>query len=534
MQLPKSPTKVMELITDFADEKRAQLCRDIKHRIETGERYSITADEWTSTANKRYMNVNLHGQKGFTASLGLVRIQGTFTSERTLEAVKEQLHVFGVDMEKHCVASVTDGAAVMVKYGRISPSEFQACYTHAIHLAVCDMLYKNSEDAQVAVEVVESVEADVIDNVDVHDEDEIEIDEDIQENENYVDASEGNRNVHFKPTIKTVMGNVRKDVKKFRKSSKQNETLQKYVAEEHGTELKLILDVKTRWNSLQSMLTRYVKLRSCIKKTFIDCGAQSAVSDDEFVTVQQLASILEPVKVTSDALCRDDATLISADGALKFLFMKLGDLGSQSNVFSEQLLESLKERIEARRNIPVTSLLHYLHNPEGYNASRTSLGDFPKASRASIHKLAIGLFNRLSFRDPCEGESQSAAMQDEDDEDHEVEMLDMPEENLPTASVSLQEQLQKYIDDSLEVTLPDTNLTSLSLEFKVLENQKKRTANLEHLYQALLTIKPSSVEAERIFSIAGNFATKIRSRLSDRSLCALVFLKKYFLMCDNL
>jgi uncharacterized protein (UPF0262 family) len=113
-------------------------------------------------------------------------------------------------------------------------------------------------------------------------------------------------------------------------------------------------------------------------------------------------------------------------------------------------------------------------------------------------------------------------------------MLDMPEENLPTASVSLQEQLQKYIDDSLEVTLPDTNLTSLSLEFKVLENQKKRTANLEHLYQALLTIKPSSVEAERIFSIAGNFATKIRSRLSDRSLCALVFLKKYFLMCDNL
>ena len=44
-------------------------------------------------------------------------------------------------MAKHGVSSVTDGAAGMLKYGRISPGEFQACYTHAIHLAVCDLLY---------------------------------------------------------------------------------------------------------------------------------------------------------------------------------------------------------------------------------------------------------------------------------------------------------------------------------------------------------------------------------------------------------
>ena len=296
--------------------------------------------------------------------------------------------------------------------------------------------------------------------------------------------------------------------------------------------MKLILDVKTRWNSLQSMLTRFIKLWSCIKKAFIDCGTQSAVSDDEFVIVQQLASILEPVKVTSDALCRDDATLISADGALKFLFVKLDELDSQGNAFSKPLSESLKKRIEARRNIPVTSLLHYLHNPDGYHTSVTSPGDLPKASKASIQKLAIGLFNRLSCQEPGDHESQPTATQDEDDD---VEMLDMPDvSDVPTASASLEDQLQKYIDDSLEVTLPDTNLKSLSSEFKVLENQKKRTANLEHLYQALLTIKPSSVEAEHIFSVAGNFATKIRSRLSDRSLCALVFLKKYFIMSDKI
>ena len=106
----------------------------------------------------------------------------------------------------------------------------------------------------------------------------------------------------------------------------------------------------------------------------------------------------------------------------------------------------------------------------------------------------------------------------QDDEEHDLEAT-----------------LQEEPDDSMQVTTvtADVSLELLSSEFDVLEPQKKRAPNLEMLYQALLTIKPSSVKAERQFSTAGNFATKIPSRLSDRSLCALVFLKKYFLLIDN-
>ena len=43
-----------------------------------------------------------------------------------------------------------------------------------------------------------------------------------------------------------------------------------------------------------------------------------------------------------------------------------------------------------------------------------------------------------------------------------------------------------------------------------------------------MTGKPTSVESERCFSNAGVFATKVRSRLGDRSLCDLVFLRVYF------
>ena len=56
----------------------------------------------------------------------------------------------------------------------------------------------------------------------------------------------------------------------------------------------------------------------------------------------------------------------------------------------------------------------------------------------------------------------------------------------------------------------------------------ERTQNLEFLHQALMTGKPTSVESERCFSNAGVFATKVRSRLGDRSLCDLVSLRMYF------
>ena len=40
---------------------------------------------------------------------------------------------------------VTDGAFVMVKFGKSIPCEYQLCYAHGIPLAVCDALYGKNE-----------------------------------------------------------------------------------------------------------------------------------------------------------------------------------------------------------------------------------------------------------------------------------------------------------------------------------------------------------------------------------------------------
>ena len=52
------------------------------------------------------------------------------------------------------------------------------------------------------------------------------------------------------------------------------------------------------------------------------------------------------------------------------------------------------------------------------------------------------------------------------------------------------------------------------------------------VYQYLLTIPSTSVEAERTFSAAGFIANKVRSRLGDDIIDALIFLRLYFQRAD--
>ena len=59
-------------------------------------------------------------------------------------------------------------------------------------------------------------------------------------------------------------------------------------------------------------------------------------------------------------------------------------------------------------------------------------------------------------------------------------------------------------------------------------NTIERPKYLELLYKALKTIKPTSVEPERAFSAMGFFVTKIGSRMSDKTLDALITMRQHY------
>ena len=107
---------------------------------QSGTRFSITVDEWTSCNSKRYLNVTLHSQED-SYKLGLTSIEGSCDSYKVHSLVEQKLMEYGIKF-CHILASTEDGASIMKKYGRLNGIENQFCINHAIHLAVLDTFYK--------------------------------------------------------------------------------------------------------------------------------------------------------------------------------------------------------------------------------------------------------------------------------------------------------------------------------------------------------------------------------------------------------
>ena len=106
----------------------------------------------------------------------------------------------------------------------------------------------------------------------------------------------------------------------------------------------------------------------------------------------------------------------------------------------------------------------------------------------------------------------------------------MPQPSTSQVQLTLVEEMHASISSFLEApaeTITDS-FEILQKEFKILETTGKRTKNLENLITALGTIQPTSTSSERVFSIANNFCTKIRSSMKYELMNALVFIKYYF------
>ncbi|GFY04636.1 BED-type domain-containing protein [Trichonephila clavipes] len=143
---PPNPSDVMKLVYKQYNVIKARVTNEISSKLNAGLRCSLTLDKFTSLKNRRYSNINVHFNEGEIFNLGMLRISGSFSAENCVKAVETKLQELEIITEKHIVACVTDGASMMVKFGKIMSYEYHLCYAHAIHLAVCDVLYNKQID----------------------------------------------------------------------------------------------------------------------------------------------------------------------------------------------------------------------------------------------------------------------------------------------------------------------------------------------------------------------------------------------------
>lgn len=305
-------------------------------------------------------------------------------------------------------------------------------------------------------------------------------------------------------------------MKVFRKSPTKNDLLQKYVKEEMIGETNLILDCRTRWNSLADMLERFVKLKVPIQKAMIDLKINQELSESEYQRLADLSRVFEILKATVEELCKRTASLITADTALKFMFTKLDAM--QHELVARELVTSLKRRVKERRLL-VASTLNYLHNPKTYFDSANEYCDvFLRPDCTEMRKHIVDVVK------PKENFNVEST--------HDVTVSAY--DDLPSASVPLKKQLEMAVkkqmlnqnSTSIE-TAPDFD-SLIKIEMALYENGGSRGKYLSMAFNNLISIPPTSVESERAFSSSGYLCNHLRSRLSDKSLDTLLFLRSHY------
>lgn len=492
--MPKSCNTIREKILEFFEEKKIEIKNELLKLIDWKKKFSISVDEWTDVAMRRYLNVTLRSSH-LQFVLGLITIKERCTADKIKELVENTLENFGVSLEKDVVASTNDGASAMTKYCSLITAEKQLCYNHAIHLSVVKVMYNSINN-------FENEKSD--DENENSPEDEI---DEQGESENVIFFVENSEKNGFISDIKPAIYEMRKLIKFFKNSSIRTEVLLKHVKQQEGHELKLILDVPTRWNSLAQSINRFLLLINCINKALDELGIQKF--NYNFINVLKNISVtLEPIMLAVEQLSKVDANLLTAEGTILYVFQRLKTINTD---ISKKLLETLKIEIEKRRNKELVTLLYFLHH-----------GSFPKqfeneflcySSKYATKNLAKQLFQRLFLDEEINNDKA---------EESEIEINDSLEENE-------HHNLQKSIETLTK--LKNRKYTfNIDAEFKSIEgNNGKRSANMDNLYEALLSICPTSTSSERAFSIAGNTVNKIRSRLGTNTVNALVFLRYYFI-----
>lgn len=194
---------------------------------------------------------------------------------------------------------------------------------------------------------------------------------------------------------------------------------------------------------------------------------------------------------------------------------------------------SLVERIKQRRSNKLSGVLNYLQNPQRDDENQLSdlelLELFQVPTQAMVRNQVKSILKRLNSQgnNETEEEERSGSGSKTDEE---------PRQNKPQPVLTLKEKLQLEIDKSMKSLHPpgpdvqnESDLVKrIRREMNLFENGGVRGYHLELAHKYLLSVPPTSVEPERAFSAAAYIGNKIRSRLGNETLDALIFLRLHF------
>lgn len=276
------------------------------------------------------------------------------------------------------------------------------------------------------------------------------------------------------------------------------------------------------------MIARFIQLYDCVKPALIDLNLSEYLIDDSIPLLRELSACLRPLKMAIEALSRRDSDLLKSEGVLKFVYE---ELENGNGTLSLEIVCAVQTRITERRNVEVVSILKYLLTKD-LSLDSASLSYL---SKRNIHKIVGDLIVKMFGTTQSECESMNTdsdnavsisnenVLSDNEDGDIEFEYVSAGDGN--TMNVRLLNAINKTIRIA-SICPPNLNQV-VKQELAHFEATGNLGTYLKKLKSSLQSIQATSTECERIFSTASNICTKKRTRLSDKSLNAICFLKTF-------
>ena len=264
-------------------------------------------------------------------NLGIVEITTARADAVSLrELIFYHLAKFGI-ISTDVLYLIADGAAVNSKLAKLCGIPIQRCQNHAIQLAIVDTFYKK---------IAQEANIDAINDFD---------DSSDEDDEMYIDPDSSPRammETQFKiadeldSDYATLIHKVRKVSVSFH-SPKRRRFLSAY------TSLITVIDCKTRWSSMFSMVSRFLEIIVPLRKASWDAGLEFEFTSEMVDKLKDLASVLKIAFELIKTLSHTNANLITADLAVS---EKIVELSALETTIADTFKKNLINRFAERRN----------------------------------------------------------------------------------------------------------------------------------------------------------------------------------------
>ncbi|XP_059044985.1 uncharacterized protein LOC131840804 [Achroia grisella] len=316
---------------------------------------------------------------------------------------------------------------------------------------------------------------------------------------------------HFYSVMRALVSKVRDIVKFFKNSVILSDSLRQ---KQTGSQpLKLILDVKTRWNSVYYMLQRYIELAPIVNQILmLNTKAPPTPSAVEMQNIKTLICILKPLEYVTKELSGEQYATISKiipmvnclKTQINNIPMAVGDGDGPHGRVIDTVKKEILKQIERR----------FGHIEDNYLIAMSCLLD-PRFKNihfqdAKACAKAISLLRRYITTSPSvigsDHDSDSSLETTYDFWSHHKKLAHM-KKRCKTSSSS-------QFENKDEIIIYQHRFRHMKVVFP----------KLYKLAQEFLSIPATSVLSERLFSKAGSTITKTRNRLSPKRLDELLFL----------